>query len=427
MSHTAAAVQQPAPPAQLRLRDDCPMIFWGQQRRHAHIRGVVERTRAEVGDRPIAIYGAGKHTRTLMQVISACSPKLTVAFIIDDFAETSNRFDGVPVLKPERAAPADVAAVIVSSDSIEERLTQRAQMWAASAPASRDVTPVVRIYGAELLSREAKALTDYDGAWGFGEHRTKDHMPMRPDDLVLKLPAAPDRVASTLMPLPPPVLRAGYSPDDDDFYLAGGKRDTDSIRELVSRIAPEAANPSRVLDWGCSTGRIIRHWTDVVERGGEVWGADICHTAVNWASENLSPPFRFVRCSTRPHLPFADGTFDMIYANSVFTHIRDEWDAWLMELRRILRPGGVVFASILDETAWERCMKNPTDKIREYRPELDFSKPMTGDFAAHGTGFDIVSFWHSRGVRRRWSFAFEVLACEPGTIPSQTGCLLRKN
>lgn len=46
-------------------------------------------------------------------------------------------------------------------------------------------------------------------------------------------------------------------------------------------------------------------------------------------------------------LPFADGTFDVIYVQHVLHHIGDV-DAALLEIRRCLRPGGVLF---LIETA----------------------------------------------------------------------------
>jgi ubiquinone/menaquinone biosynthesis C-methylase UbiE len=67
-----------------------------------------------------------------------------------------------------------------------------------------------------------------------------------------------------------------------------------------------------------------------------------------WANRHLRPPFRFVTPTTLPHLPFADGYFQMIYAGSVFTHIADLADAWLLELRRVLAPGGRAYLTFHD-------------------------------------------------------------------------------
>jgi ubiquinone/menaquinone biosynthesis C-methylase UbiE len=246
---------------------------------------------------------------------------------------------------------------------------------------------------------------------------------------VLRVAAAPEAIKSPTrpddFPLPPAALRAGYSVNDDERYLASGAMDVAAIRSMIERHAPGFA-PTRVLVWGCSTGRLIRHWLDVANAGGEVWGVDLCATAVNWATENLSPPFRFVQGTSRPRLPFPDASLDFVYANSVFTHIRELWDTWLMELRRVIRPGGLLFVTILDEKCWEWIGRSKGNLIAKACDGIDFTLPLDDDFVAHGSGGDVVSFWHTRGVRRRWSFAFDILAMEYGTVYNQTGVLLRR-
>jgi SAM-dependent methyltransferase len=54
-----------------------------------------------------------------------------------------------------------------------------------------------------------------------------------------------------------------------------------------------------------------------------------------------------------PALPFPDGYLDCVVAFSVFTHIDSEDTAWLMELRRIVKPGGHVYLTIHDQATWE--------------------------------------------------------------------------
>jgi SAM-dependent methyltransferase len=81
----------------------------------------------------------------------------------------------------------------------------------------------------------------------------------------------------------------------------------------------------------------------------ELWDAEIDLKSMIWASQYLTPPFRFVTTTTLPHLPFADGYFDLIYAGSVFTHIADLAMAWLLEVKRVLSPTGRAFLSFHDE------------------------------------------------------------------------------
>ncbi len=85
---------------------------------------------------------------------------------------------------------------------------------------------------------------------------------------------------------------------------------------MIQRHAPDAGPIRRVLDWGSSSGRMVRHWGDVVAAGGRSGGTDICATSLNWASENLSPPFGFFQCTTRPTLPLPDSSMDLIYGSS---------------------------------------------------------------------------------------------------------------
>ena len=82
-------------------------------------------------------------------------------------------------------------------------------------------------------------------------------------------------------------------------------------------------------------------------------GVDINAKHINWCQLNLGPPFFFATTTTAPHLPFEDGYFDLIYSGSVFTHISDLADAWLLELRRIVRKGGYLYITIHDKRTVE--------------------------------------------------------------------------
>ena len=92
-----------------------------------------------------------------------------------------------------------------------------------------------------------------------------------------------------------------------------------------------------MLDFGCGCGRVTRYWGDFA---GSVSGSDVSAKAVDWCRTNL-PFARFEVNRLAPPLAFADESFDLVYALSVFTHLTDELQlAWRDELRRVLRPGG---------------------------------------------------------------------------------------
>ena len=70
---------------------------------------------------------------------------------------------------------------------------------------------------------------------------------------------------------------------------------------------------------------------------------------VEWCRRNLA--FAEVAVTElSPPLPYADESFDLMYAFSVFTHLTEELQrTWMAECRRVLRPGGYLLMSTLGE------------------------------------------------------------------------------
>jgi SAM-dependent methyltransferase len=93
---------------------------------------------------------------------------------------------------------------------------------------------------------------------------------------------------------------------------------------------------------------VLRHFVDWAQQS-EGWGVDINARTASWAAIHLRPPFRCLTTTSAPHLPFADGSFGLIWGLSIFTHIDDLFPAWIAELARVTEPGGYVLLTIHDE------------------------------------------------------------------------------
>ena len=133
-----------------------------------------------------------------------------------------------------------------------------------------------------------------------------------------------------------------------------------SGEELVERLGLLNFVPEVILDLGCGAGTESR---TLAERfsAAYVVGVDICPLPLHTqSSERNWVPV----AGNADTLPFAKATFDLVFANLVLPWCNP--DAALKEVRRILKPGGVVVFSTLGpdtlkelRVAWEYVDDHP--------------------------------------------------------------------
>jgi ubiquinone/menaquinone biosynthesis C-methylase UbiE len=149
------------------------------------------------------------------------------------------------------------------------------------------------------------------------------------------------------LPVPPEHLREGYG-NSDAAYLEWGKQHIDNMIRILAKDEFEFAEGQRIMELGCAAGRMLR-WLVDRSNHSELWGCDLSAEHILWCQQNLSPPFNFLTTTAAPSLPFPDCHFDLIYAGSVFTHIGELTDAWLLELKRILKSSGRLYITVHDQ------------------------------------------------------------------------------
>jgi SAM-dependent methyltransferase len=157
--------------------------------------------------------------------------------------------------------------------------------------------------------------------------------------------AAGDGTGSTPLQVPPLALIDLVSGQPDiPWFLEGGKRAAAAIRAALARQGVAIEELAALLDFGCGCGRVLRHWQGLAP-GTEIHGSDLSPRSIEWGQRHLG----FARLQTNglaPPLPYPDQSFDLVYALSVFTHLpEDLQQPWIDELRRVLKPGGLLLLS----------------------------------------------------------------------------------
>lgn len=225
-------------------------------------------------------------------------------------------------------------------------------------------------------------------------------------------------------------------PPLDLAYRVGALEGTEAPLELYDRIGRETHDQivsllpaewswegKRMLDFGCGAGRTVRHFFAEASHGGELWGADIDERSVAWLRENLSPPAQALVNDELPPIDRPDGSYDLIWAVSVFTHLTESWSAWLLEMHRLLDEGGLLVATFMGEQMSQWLAGEPWEENR-----VGMNVLHTWQSWEEGGPSVLHSEWW---VREHWGRAFEVVEIDSrpsmeGQLASHSWAVLRK-
>ncbi len=208
--------------------------------------------------------------------------------------------------------------------------------------------------------------------------------------------------------LPPPELarRTGYS--DAENPLSGWDDVGIGYRAAIEALLAEQRGwtweSKKVLDFGCGVGRVLRHFLPIADRT-ELHGCDIDRPSIEWLEANLSPRLHVFVNEETPPLARPSDYFDVVWATSVFSHLTTYWAEWLLELRRVLKPGGFLIASFLGEG------------MSRVAAGEEWDDDLVGmNVLQHGLGWDrggpivLLSPWW---IREHWGRAFEIVELQP--------------
>ena len=222
-----------------------------------------------------------------------------------------------------------------------------------------------------------------------------------------------------LPPVPPPELRDVVSNGGLVGFLDAGFASFLALQRVLAAHGVSFERAGRVLDFGCGCGRLLR-LLQPYAASTELHGCDIDATAIAWCRENLDWVTTRVS-TTAPPLPYDDGVFDLLYSISVFSHLEERNHlAWIAELARVSKPGGLVVLTTHGPAALARLAGNPAacaevglttaqvDSAQRDLARAGYAFCRQEDLA-HDADLYGMTFLSPAYVERHWNAHFEVL------------------
>jgi SAM-dependent methyltransferase len=211
----------------------------------------------------------------------------------------------------------------------------------------------------------------------------------------------------------PNMMRVARTENFRCFTLMGHTQ----YRHLCALIDTYAPRARDVLDWGCGALRIGRFFAD--DPRFKFTGADVDRVNIDWCRQTFPGRGSFALIAPCEKTPFPDGSFDVIYGISIFTHLNRESERfWLAELRRLLKPGGLAVMTIHGEIAFFKSVNDPwtfrtliDEGFYDYGacPDLDVDGKKTISEALYRNVF------HTRPhLQKVWGEYFEIRKIIPG-------------
>jgi SAM-dependent methyltransferase len=250
---------------------------------------------------------------------------------------------------PEAEAPDGVPEVVVTANDAGPAIDRPDALTGASF--KREVEPAeLAIERAPMTNALFERLSEEDVAEierRIGEsaelsasyahsasERVKRHLVLS-FGVHLGVPSALARTGLSLAEPPEDVHAMSRGP----LAAAGGLYEADFVVDALASAGADLARIGSALDFGCSSARVVRVLAAAYPEID--WhGCDPNARAVAWASETL-PGVDFFVNGDFPPLPFADGSLDLVYAISIWSHFEPALGLrWFKEMHRLISPGG---------------------------------------------------------------------------------------
>jgi 2-polyprenyl-3-methyl-5-hydroxy-6-metoxy-1,4-benzoquinol methylase len=138
--------------------------------------------------------------------------------------------------------------------------------------------------------------------------------------------------------------------------ISGATALSDLVDDEVRARLGEPTDQLRLLDYGAGWGRITRLFLRTFHPGN-ISAVDVDATLVDAGTQTM-PGLDFRLIGSGVPLPYDTDTFDVVVANSVFSHLSEELHrSTLVELARVTKPSGLMFLTTLNPSHYDAWLR----------------------------------------------------------------------
>jgi len=173
-----------------------------------------------------------------------------------------------------------------------------------------------------------------------------------------------------------------------DFFADLDKYRFDKLHHLLRLIPFREYRGRRVLEVGCGEGtdlvRFARH-------GARVTGIDIADSAISLAHQNVRQQglHAHLLIADGERLPFADRSFELVYAHGVVQYTADG-QRLVEECGRVLKPGAQAIFQVYNRLSWLNALSNVMHVDLEHADAPALRRYSIDEFRSMLTGFSRV-------------------------------------
>jgi len=175
-----------------------------------------------------------------------------------------------------------------------------------------------------------------------------------------------------------PVGSRGFFDDLDQYHF-------EKLHHLLHLVDFDGWRGRRVLEVGCGAGVDLARFA---KGGADATGVDLASSAIdlaraNFEQQGLRGDFQV---ANGEQLPFADASFDLVYAHGVVQYTPDP-PQLVNECRRVLKPGGEAVFQVYNRISWLNALSKLMKVGLEHEDAPAILKFSIGEFRALLSGF----------------------------------------